>query len=62
MVSVPRGVILKTVPDAVGPARVGCPVEVPVGGLHQPGDRVFAVSAAGLGAKAVKRGQLALRR
>jgi hypothetical protein len=40
---------------AVGAAVAGCAVEVPIGSLDQPGRP--AVSAASLGAKAVKRGQ-----
>ncbi len=39
-----------------GPAPIGRPVEVPVGGLHQP-VRARAVRAVHLSAKAVKRGQ-----
>ena len=42
---------------AVGPATGGCPVEVPVGGLHQPGVRVDAVASRL--AEAVQRGQRA---
>ena len=35
----------------------GRPVEVPVAGLHQTGNRTVAVSAVRLGAKVVDRGQ-----
>ena len=45
VVSVPLGVILKTVPQPLGAAvaagsATACPVEVSVGGLHQPAVRV----------------------
>jgi hypothetical protein len=40
-------------PTVVGPAKVRCPVEVPIGGLDQPRGGVFAVRAAALGAEAV---------
>jgi hypothetical protein len=56
VVSVPLGVILKTVHTAVaavGPAIDGCPVEVPIGGLDQPRVGEFAVRAPALGAEAV---------
>ena len=46
----------------VGPAKPGCPIEVGVGGLHQSSIWSGAISAVCLGAKAVKRDQLALRR
>src|ERR1022692_3634042 len=39
----------------------GCPVEVPIGGLDQPREGVFAVRAVCLGAEAVKRRQRATR-
>src|SRR5271165_2824334 len=42
---------------AVGPPAHGCPVEAPVGGLHQRGDGVPAVSAVVLRTKGVQRGQ-----
>ena len=44
---------------AVGPANLSCPVEVSVGALNQSCVWNLAVGAARLGAKAVKRGQLA---
>src|ERR1019366_4862614 len=40
---------------SVGPADVGCPIEVPIGGLHHPGLRVSAVADI----EAVQRGQCA---
>ena len=59
VVSVPLGVILKTVPQLpLAPPTYGCPVEVPVGGLHQPGVR--GRPSAQSVAKAVQRGQRAL--
>ncbi len=45
----------------VSPAIHGCPVEIPVRGLHQT-IRPFTVRAVGLRAKAIESGQLAHRR
>ena len=43
----------------VGPAFVGCPVEVPIGGLDQPRCGAGAVRAIALRAKGVQSRQLA---
>ncbi len=45
----------------VGSAKLRRAVKVPVGGLHKRGRRLVPVGAAALGAKRVKRGQLAGR-
>ena len=46
VVSVPLGVILKTVPPTpLAPYLRRCPVEVPVGGLDKPRVGIFAVGA-----------------
>ena len=43
--------------NTVGPAILGCPVEVPISGLDQPRVGVLAIRASALGAEAVKRRQ-----
>jgi len=43
----------------VSPAKEGCPIEVAVGGLHQPGERGPAIGAVGLRAEVVDRRQRA---
>ena len=43
------------------PTVVGCPVEVPIGGLHQPGVGACAVRTSALGAEVVHRRQCANR-
>ena len=58
LVNVPFEVSLKTVPSSDA-AMKRCSIEGPVGGLNQSGVGNLAVGAAGLGAKAVKRGQRA---
>src|SRR3954454_6775807 len=47
--------------EGPGASLRGCPIEVSVAALHQPRLGVFAVSAIGLRAKAVKRSQCACR-
>src|ERR1035438_6666664 len=46
---------------AVGPTKIRCPVEVPIGGLDEPRIGVSAVRAVCLGAETVQRGQRATR-
>ena len=55
VVSVPLGVILKTVPSPLAPPTDCCPVEVPIGGLDQARGGAVAVRAV----EAVQRRQRA---